>query len=131
MWAARLVPSHGRGFAPPSQSRLAAGHRQTAKAEGTTHALGLPRPRRTSSPRAGSRRALGLPRPKPPAIGHGLGTVKGTLAPPRYERGLEGSQERGKIVGLADGGRAGDFVDTLFGNAALGTATSCLCSKVR
>ena len=62
--AARLIPSHGRRLAPPPQSRLAAGQRQVAETEGTTHALGLPRPRRTSSPRTGGRRALGLPRPK-------------------------------------------------------------------
>ena len=149
MWAARLVPSHGRRFAPPSQSRLAAEQRQAAEAEGTMHALGLPRPRR-------------------PAVGHGLGTVKGTLAPPRCERGLEGSQERGQVVGLlrpssggaglprpplvqgglphppgprgpqhgeegavvaedavvalrdVDEGRADDFEDALFGNAGAG-----------
>ena len=120
MWAARLVPSHGRRFAPPSQSRLAAEQRQAAEAEGTTHALGDPRPRRTSSPRAGSRHALGLPRLKRPAIGHGLGTVKGTLAPPRCECGLEGSQERGKVVGRVDEGHADDFEDALFGNAGAG-----------
>ena len=86
--------------------------------------------------------ALGLPRPKRPAVGHGLGTVKGTLAPARCERGLEGSQERGHppgprgpqqreegavvaedaVVALrdVDEGRADDFEDALFGNAGAG-----------
>ena len=76
-----------RATSQPSRGRQ---QRQAAEAEGTTHALGLPRPRRTSSPNAGSRCALGLSRPKRPVVGHRLGTVKGTLAPPRYECGLEG-----------------------------------------